>query len=152
MKSKATTVEKYLAEVPEEQRPALETLRELCLDELTGYEEEMQYGMPSYSRDGSAMEVAFASQKNYISLYVLRESVIEANTYLLDGLSVGKGCIRFKRPEQVDPAIVRPCCPVLPPIPVRSASAKVEHILQVGDPIEHQIQDVRTQDQGVDQQ
>ena len=39
MKSKATTVEEYLAEVPEEQRPALETLRELCLDELTGYEE-----------------------------------------------------------------------------------------------------------------
>jgi hypothetical protein len=27
MKSKATTVEEYLAEAPEEQRPALETLR-----------------------------------------------------------------------------------------------------------------------------
>jgi uncharacterized protein YdhG (YjbR/CyaY superfamily) len=108
MKSKATTVEEYLAEVPEEQRPALETLRELCLDELTGYEEGMQYGMPSYSRDGNAVEVAFARQKNYISLYVLRESIIEANTHLLNGLSVGKGCIHFKRPEQIDPAIVRP--------------------------------------------
>ncbi len=108
MKSKATTVEEYLAEVPEEQRPALETLRELCLDELAGYEEGMQYGMPSYSRDGNVVEVAFASQKNYISLHVLRESVIEANARLLDGLSVGKGCFRFKRPEQIDPAIVRP--------------------------------------------
>jgi uncharacterized protein YdhG (YjbR/CyaY superfamily) len=68
----------------------------------------MQYGMPSYSRDGNGMEVAFASQKNYISLYVLRESVIETNAHLLDGLSVGKGCIRFKRPEQIDPTIVRP--------------------------------------------
>ena len=68
----------------------------------------MQYGMPSYSRDGNAVKVAFARQKNYISLYVLRESVIEANTHLLNGLSVGKGCIRFKRPEQIDPAIVRP--------------------------------------------
>jgi uncharacterized protein YdhG (YjbR/CyaY superfamily) len=108
MKSKATTVEEYLAEAPEEQRPALETLRELCLDELTGYGEGMQYGMPSYSRDGNVVEVAFARQKNYISLYVLRESVIEANAHLLDGLSVGKGCIRFKRPEQIDPTIVRP--------------------------------------------
>jgi len=106
MKSEATTVEEYLADVPEERRPALETLRTLCLEELAGYEEEMQYGMASYSREGS-MEVAFASQKNYISLYV-RESVINANTNLLDGLSVGKGCIRFKRPEQIDPTAVRP--------------------------------------------
>ena len=104
MKSEATTVEGYLADVPEERRQALETLRTLCLDELAGYEE----GMPSYSRDGTAVEVAFASQKNYISLYVMRESVIKANTNLLDGLSVGKGCIRFKRPEQIDPTVVRP--------------------------------------------
>jgi uncharacterized protein YdhG (YjbR/CyaY superfamily) len=107
MKSDATTVEEYLADVPEERRPALETLRALCLDELAGYEEEMQYGMPSYSRDGSTVEVAFASQRNYISLYVL-QSVIRANAHLLAGLSVGKGCIRFKRPDQIDPTVVRP--------------------------------------------
>ena len=107
MKSEATTVEEYLADVPEERRPELETLRTLCLDELAGYEERMQYGMPSYSRDGSAVEIAFASQKNYFSLYV-RESVVRANTNLLDGLSVGKGCIRFKHPEQIDPTVVRP--------------------------------------------
>ena len=108
MKSEATTVEDYLANVPEERRQAFETLRTLCLDELAGYEEGMQYGMPSYSRDGSAIEVAFASQKNYISLYVMRESVVKANARLLEGLSVGKGCIRFRRPEQVDPTVVRP--------------------------------------------
>src|SRR5918994_1505877 len=85
MKSKATTVEEYLADVPEERRRVLETLRTLCLEELAGCEEGMQYGMPSYSRDGSAVEVAFASQKNYISLYVW-ESVINANAHLLDGL------------------------------------------------------------------
>lgn len=107
MKSEATTVEEYLEQVPEERRTALENLRKLCLDELVGYEEEMRYGMPSYSRDGD-VEVAFASQKNYISLYVLRENVVKANARLLDGLSVGKGCIRFKRQEQIDPAVVRP--------------------------------------------
>jgi uncharacterized protein YdhG (YjbR/CyaY superfamily) len=107
MKSEATTVEGYLADVPEERRQALETLRTLCLDELAGYEEGMQYGMPSYSRDGSTVEVAFASQRNYISLYVL-QSVIRANAHLLAGLSVGKGCIRFKRPDQIDPTVVRP--------------------------------------------
>jgi uncharacterized protein YdhG (YjbR/CyaY superfamily) len=107
MKSTAATVDEYLAEVPEDRRSALQTLRSLCLAELPGYEEGMQYGMPSYSRDGIA-EIAFASQRNYISLYVLRKRVVEANAALLAGLSVGKGCVRFTRPEQLDPTIVRP--------------------------------------------
>ena len=107
MKSEVTTVEGYLAEVPAERRPALETLRRLCVEELSGYEERLEYGMPSYSRDGAAVEVAFASQKNYISLYILRTSVVRANAHLLDGLSVGKGCIRYRRPEQIDPGVVR---------------------------------------------
>lgn len=40
-----------------------------------GYEESMVYGMP-YSRDGT-VEVAFASQKNDISLYVLKQEVFD---------------------------------------------------------------------------
>ena len=105
--SKAATVDEYLAEASEERRPALETLRRLCIEELAGYEESMEYGMPSYARNGAAVEVGFASQKGYISLYILRESVVKANAHLLDGLSVGKGCIRFRRPEQIEPSVVR---------------------------------------------
>ena len=108
MKSKTTTVDEYLAQAPEKQRPALETLRALCLDELTGYEEGMRHGMPSYARGGNAVEVAFAGQKNYISLYVLRHGVVEANRHLLDGRSVGRSCIRFRQSERIDPAIIRP--------------------------------------------
>ena len=102
VKSSVTTVDQYIAGAPEERRQALATLRELCLDELAGYEEGIDYGMPSYSRDGS-----FASQKNYISLYILRTSVIKANAQLLNGLSVGKGCIRYRRVDQIEPGIVR---------------------------------------------
>ena len=98
VKSKAATVDEYLAESPEERRRALETLRGLCREELAGYEESMEYGMPSYSRDGSAVDVAFANQKGYVSLYVLRESVLKANLHHLEGLSVGKSCIRYRRP------------------------------------------------------
>ena len=53
------------------------------------------------------VEVGFASQKAYISLYVLREAAVAANADRLAGLSVGKGCIRFRRPEQIDPELVR---------------------------------------------
>ena len=106
MKSKAKTVDKYLAQAPEERRPALGVLRGLCLDELAGYEEAMRYGMPCYSRDG-VVEVSFASQKGYVSFYVLKQGALEANAHLLEGLPVGKSCIRYRRPEQIDPEVVR---------------------------------------------
>ena len=105
MKVEAATVDEYIAGVPEERRPAMETLRALCLDELAGFDEGLEYGMPSYSRDGN-VEVAFASQKNYISLYVM-EGAVKDNAHLLDGLSVGKSCIRYRRPGQIDPNTVR---------------------------------------------
>jgi uncharacterized protein YdhG (YjbR/CyaY superfamily) len=69
----------------------------LCREELVGFEEAMRYGMPSYLRE-DAVEVAFASQQAYISLYILRQSALDAAADRLAGLSVGKGCIRFRRP------------------------------------------------------
>jgi hypothetical protein len=41
-KSTAATVDEYIAQVPEERRAALRTLRSLCLYELAGYDEAMQ--------------------------------------------------------------------------------------------------------------
>jgi uncharacterized protein YdhG (YjbR/CyaY superfamily) len=100
------TVDGYLAEAPADRREALELLRGLCIDELPGFEEAMRYGMPSYLRL-SEVEISFASHEGYISLYVLRRDAIEANAQRLEGLSVGKGCIRFRHRDQIDPQTVR---------------------------------------------
>jgi uncharacterized protein YdhG (YjbR/CyaY superfamily) len=106
VRSEAASVEQYISEAPADRRAALELLRRLCLERLAGFEEAMRYGMPAYLR-GGVVEVGFASQKQYISLYVTRERAVEANAARLAGLSVGKGCIRFRRPGQIDPAVVR---------------------------------------------
>jgi len=66
----------------------------------------MDYGLPCYKKDGHT-EVAFASQKNYIALYILKADVVNANRAALRGLSVVKGCIRFARPSAVDFGVVR---------------------------------------------
>ena len=42
----------------------------------------MQYGGPCYSRNGE-VEVGFASQKNFIGLYILRLDVLNAHRDLL---------------------------------------------------------------------
>jgi uncharacterized protein YdhG (YjbR/CyaY superfamily) len=57
--------------------------------------------MPSYKKEG-IVEVGFASQKNYISLYILKEAVMDANRELLQGINLGKGCIRYTKPEKMD--------------------------------------------------
>ncbi len=103
MQSQAESVTAYLEEVPAERKEALTKLRELCLKTLKGFNESMVYGMPSYSRNGE-VEVAFASQKNYISLYILKQDVMNDHKEKLigKGISFGKGCIRYTKPERID--------------------------------------------------
>ncbi|MFE2032189.1 iron chaperone [Streptomyces scopuliridis] len=106
VRSEANDVAGYLAEVPEERRDALVRLRRLCREELDGFGEVMAYGMPAYERDGAA-EIAFASQKQYISFYLMRGDVREAFEERLAGQDMGKGCLRFRRPETIDFDLLR---------------------------------------------
>ena len=106
MQSKAQDVDKYLEEVPDLRREPLSKLRDMCLEILEGYEESMDYGMPGYKKDGT-VEVAFASQKNYISFYILKEDVLNQHRQKLEGLSLGKGCIRYSKPEKIDFDLVK---------------------------------------------
>ena len=101
MTSKARDVPTYIDEVPAERRPAMERLRNLCVEHLKGYQEGMDYGMPVYKRHG-AMEISFASQKQYIALYVMKKDVLDEFRPALSAASIGKGCIRFTRPEKID--------------------------------------------------
>ena len=103
MQSSAKTVPAYLKEVPAERKAALKQLRDLCRATLTGFKESMDYGGPCYSRNG-VVEVGFASQKHFIGLYILRTDVMNAHRYLLNvpGITLGKGCIRYSKPEKID--------------------------------------------------
>lgn len=108
MQSKANDVTAYLDEVPAERKAALEEIRRLCLVTLKGFEESMKYGGPVYSRNG-VVEVGFASQKHFIGLYILRTDVMKAHVGALKvkGISLGKGCIRYSKPEKIDFDVVK---------------------------------------------
>jgi len=77
MHSSAQTVDAYIDEAPPERRGALGLLRKLCVEELDGFDEVMAHGMPGYMRAGE-IEIAFASQKAHISVYVLRQAALSA--------------------------------------------------------------------------
>ncbi|MGW2018048.1 iron chaperone [Streptomyces sp. NPDC001927] len=107
-RSTAEDVDTYLTEVTDPDRlTALVRLRELCRTELHGFEEAMAYGMPTYRRRGGEPEIAFASQKQYISFYLMRPDVREGFEERLADQDMGKGCLRFRRPERVDFTLVR---------------------------------------------
>jgi uncharacterized protein YdhG (YjbR/CyaY superfamily) len=104
MISKAADVATYIEEAPAGRRATIEQLRNLCRQNLAGYEECMEYGMPSYKRDGS-LEFSFASQKQYIALYAKPELVNEFRAALKTA-KIGKSCIRFHELEDIDFAVI----------------------------------------------
>ena len=108
MQSTAEDVTSYLQEVPADRHEALVRLRALCREHLTGFEESMVYGGPSYARAG-VVEVGFASQKNYIGLYILRTDVMGKYRALIKtrGVTIGKGVIRYPKPEKINFDLVR---------------------------------------------
>jgi hypothetical protein len=123
MQSKATTVAAYLAELPEDRRKAIETVRQVVLKNLDkDYEEGMQYGMigyyvphrvypPGYHCDPTTPLpfAGLASQKNHMALYLMcvyGES--DHSTWFREAwaktgkkLDMGKSCVRFKKVEEL---------------------------------------------------
>lgn len=105
MQSKAPDVSAYMRQLAGPRRAPMARLRHLCQQSLKDYEECMAYGMPAYKRQG-VVEVAFASQAQYISLYVMKKDVVDRHRKALTACQIGKGCIRFRRPDQIDFAAV----------------------------------------------
>ena len=98
-------VEEYLAGLDPDRRDALSALRTIVLDEASGAVETMRYRMPTYEYRGG-MLCAFASQKQYMSLY-MEPDIVEQHRVDLEGLNVGKSCIRFRRLDRLPLETVR---------------------------------------------
>jgi uncharacterized protein YdhG (YjbR/CyaY superfamily) len=90
-------VDAYMQAQSPERRTALEKLRRLVLDTVPDAVETIKYRMPTYDYAGE-MLCAFASQKHHMSLY-MDTQVVDKHRSQLQGLDIGKSCIRFKRLE-----------------------------------------------------
>ena len=116
MRSDATTVEDYLASLPDDRRTALEAVRQTILEHLPeGLVETMAWGMISYvvpletfpdTYNGEPLvHTALASQKQHMSVYLnaiygneqVRQEFEEAYRATGKRYDVGKSCVRFRR-------------------------------------------------------
>ena len=124
MPSKATTIESYINDLPEERKSAFLELRKVILKNLPkGFAEGISYGMIGYFVPHSIYPngyhcdpkqplpfLSMASQKNFIALYHMG---IYMNPSLMDWftaeyakrvkgkLDMGKSCIRFKKLDAI---------------------------------------------------
>ena len=123
MQSAATTPEQYLAELPEDRRALVSALRQVVnANRPAGTVEGMQYGMLGWSVSREVFPagyhcnpaqgvpyVSLANQKGGVSLYLfciyvdagLAAWFEQAWRETGKRLDMGKGCVRFKRLEDV---------------------------------------------------
>jgi uncharacterized protein YdhG (YjbR/CyaY superfamily) len=105
VQSRAATVDQYLAELPEARRSTMTQLRALIREVAPTARECMRYGVPSYEM--GELLCAVAAQKQHYSLYVMDAKLLDRFRAQLGKLSVGKGCIRFRKLEDAPLPLVR---------------------------------------------
>ena len=124
MTSKATTPDQYVKELPEDRKEPVTQLRNTILKNLPkGFKEVMSYGMIGYVVPHDLYPAGYhcdpklplgfmniASQKNFIALYhmgiygsptLLKWFTDEYPKHSKGKLNMGKGCIRFSKPEDI---------------------------------------------------
>jgi hypothetical protein len=150
MKSEATTVKEYLAGLPEERCAAISAVRKVILANLPkGYEEGMGYGMIGYVVPHSIYPAGYhcnpklplpyanlGSQKNHMVLHLLSLYIDEATEAWFrkawadtgKKLDMGKGCVRFKKLEDVSLDVIGQ---LIARFPVKDYISRIEKV--VGD-------------------
>ncbi len=148
MQSKATTVAQYLKELPEDRRTSVEAVRKVILKNLPkGYEEGMSYGMigcyiphsiyPQGYHCDPKQPLPFlglASQKNYMSLYLMctwgdeqgKKKFIADYAKTGKKLDMGSSCVKFKK---VDDLALDVIGKLIASTPVRQFIAAYESIV-----------------------
>lgn len=134
VQSKASTVEEYLAELPDERRAEFETALAMVRRNVPeGYREMISFGAVSWgipleefpdTYNGQPLcYAALAAQKNYFALYLMNVyGDAEQEQALRDGyaragkkLDMGKSCLRFKSVDDLAIPAVAAALAATPP-------------------------------------
>jgi uncharacterized protein YdhG (YjbR/CyaY superfamily) len=131
-----TTPADYIANLPDDRRAAVEKLDQLIRKAAPKLKPHVSGGMLGYGpyrykyasgREGESSVIALASQKNHISVYICAtdggEHLPERNKDRLGKVSVGRGCIRFKKIEDLDLEAMRDLVKEAAALPVESLSS-----------------------------
>ena len=90
----ASTVEEYLAGLPDDRRATLEELHRTIAAAAPEAAEQISYNMPAFRSHGQFL-VSYSAFKNHYSLFPATEAVTTARGDEVKPYLAGKGTIRF---------------------------------------------------------
>lgn len=102
MKTAPATIDAYLADLPADQRAALNELRRQILAAAPGATECISYGMPGFRLRG--VLVWMGAGKNHCAFYP--SGLVETFADQLQGYETSKGTIRFQPDRPLPPALI----------------------------------------------
>ena len=103
-KTKAKTIDEYLAALSHDKRAALERLRKTIRAAAPSAEECISYQLPAFRLDGKLL-VAFGAAANHCAFYP--GTVVETHKEELEDFDTSKGTIRFQAGKPLSAALVR---------------------------------------------
>lgn len=77
MMGKSSVFESHLSKLPDDQRKALLSLREIILSVMPDAEEVISYGVPMFKHSGKGV-VAMSAKKDYCSLHLMSPPLAKA--------------------------------------------------------------------------
>lgn len=101
-----TSVEEYLAALPQASRTALENLRSTIRAAAPEATETISYQMPAFKDHGRFL-VSYAAYKGHCSLFPASGAVMESLGEELKPYFSGKGTLRFKADRPIPAALVK---------------------------------------------
>jgi uncharacterized protein YdhG (YjbR/CyaY superfamily) len=101
-----TSVEEYMASLPEAPRAALEKLRKTIKAAAPEATETISYQMPAFKLHGRFL-VSYAAFKNHCSLVPASAKVLEEHGEELKPYFSGKGTIRFTTDKPLSSTLVK---------------------------------------------
>ncbi len=104
-RTKAKTIDEYLAGLSDDKRAALERLRKTIRAAAPKAEECISYQLHAFRQDG--MLVAFGATANHCAFYLMSSSTVEAHEGELENYDTSKGTIRFQADKPLPVALVR---------------------------------------------
>lgn len=100
-----TTVDEYMAALPEDRRMVMEQLRRTIRSAAPDASEAIAYNMPAFRLDGRFL-VSYEAFKRHYSLFPWSEGMLAELGEALRPYAVGKGTIRFPADEPIPMELV----------------------------------------------
>lgn len=101
-----TTVDDYIAGLPADRRPAIESLRRTIRAAAPAAVETIAYSMPAFRTPAGAFLVSYAAYKAHYSLFPASAAVVAALGEEIAPFVAGRGTIRFPAALEIPVGLV----------------------------------------------